>query len=514
MTRILVAALVFSTLLPVAASADDPKTIAKDFCNAVAAQALCRKVFVMPKDTEARMEALAGGKLRGDGWPLKDVCNEGYNEFYDLEGSDGLQMACQTTLGLFGPNGSRRAGLVTPVAAPAMKMAESDIAAIAQDLCYAATVAEACPDISLTEGVEQRLNTETGVELRKKGGYFSSECGGGVFSASLAKGKAPIARFCAASLAAYGPQGTTRTGLLAGSGASKTTGSALSKAVEAAQSVAETLGVNKKAAPEPANTAPVETVAVKPVAAKTPAPETMVVLTELPPLKAGKSAEDMLGAVPGTLSDAECATLDQQMQASKQRLDAATNLAELAELAITHAADIRLVAALCPGRSVPAPPDAAVARVTATGLEACHIVLDADKALQDRAGDQRKQKRYRGMMAIDDARLWAIEAFSPSCSKLTARTIESRLKFAKQQVERNRESYPCRIWQDFQRAEMDKVRALGKEKDFKQAIDVLDNRVAAAIHGMGAACADEKYMESSKNYWLSQRQYLQQRMSR
>ena len=101
--------LVFSS----ASFADDNAAgIAKDFCHAVAAQALCSKTFVMRKGTEARMSKLAGQKLRGSGVPLNTQCEAGYTEFYTMEDANGLNAACQTTLGLFGKNGTRRAGLV------------------------------------------------------------------------------------------------------------------------------------------------------------------------------------------------------------------------------------------------------------------------------------------------------------------------------------------------------------------------------------------------------------------
>ena len=114
--------LVFSS----ASFADDNAAgIAKDFCHAVAAQALCSKIFVMRKGTEQRMSKLAGQKLRGSGVPLNAQCEAGYTEFYKMEDADGLDAACKTTLGLFGETGTRRAGLVFARNAPAMKLPEA-----------------------------------------------------------------------------------------------------------------------------------------------------------------------------------------------------------------------------------------------------------------------------------------------------------------------------------------------------------------------------------------------------
>lgn len=89
------------------------EAIARDFCHAVAAQALCEDHFTMAKGTEARMEAEAGGKLRGEGSPLDAACSTGYNAFYDYEAEKGLNAACVETLGLYGDDGTKRAGLVS-----------------------------------------------------------------------------------------------------------------------------------------------------------------------------------------------------------------------------------------------------------------------------------------------------------------------------------------------------------------------------------------------------------------
>ena len=89
------------------------KAIAKDFCHAVAAQALCEDHFTMAKGTEAALEAEAGGKLRGEGSPLDESCEAGYSAFYDYEAENGLDAACVETLGLYGEDGTERAGLVS-----------------------------------------------------------------------------------------------------------------------------------------------------------------------------------------------------------------------------------------------------------------------------------------------------------------------------------------------------------------------------------------------------------------
>jgi len=107
----------FSLLLMVgsASHADEAvnKDIARDFCHAVAAQALCETHFTMAKGTEAALEVEAGGKLRGEGSPLDESCEAGYSAFYDFEAENGLDAACIETLGLYGEDGTKRAGLVS-----------------------------------------------------------------------------------------------------------------------------------------------------------------------------------------------------------------------------------------------------------------------------------------------------------------------------------------------------------------------------------------------------------------
>lgn len=116
--QMLIRTFVFSAFLltmGVASYADDAgnEAIARDFCHAVAAQALCEDHFTMAKGTEAGMEAEAGGKLRGEGSPLNAACEAGYNAFYDYEAEKGLDAACIETLGLYGEDGTERAGLVS-----------------------------------------------------------------------------------------------------------------------------------------------------------------------------------------------------------------------------------------------------------------------------------------------------------------------------------------------------------------------------------------------------------------
>ena len=114
----LIRTFVFSSLLltmGLASYADEAanKAIAQDFCHAVAAQALCEDHFTMAKGTEAALEAEAGGKLRGEGSPLDEACEAGYSAFYDFEAENGLDAACIETLGLYGGDGTKRAGLVS-----------------------------------------------------------------------------------------------------------------------------------------------------------------------------------------------------------------------------------------------------------------------------------------------------------------------------------------------------------------------------------------------------------------
>jgi len=114
----LIKAIVFFSLLITmgfASYADEAanEAIARDFCHAVAAQALCENHFTMAKGTEAAQEKEAGGKLRGDDSPLNAACEAGYNTFYDFEAEHGLDAACIETLGLYGEDGTKRAGLVS-----------------------------------------------------------------------------------------------------------------------------------------------------------------------------------------------------------------------------------------------------------------------------------------------------------------------------------------------------------------------------------------------------------------
>ncbi len=213
--RILLAsmALLCGTSLSAAA---EPEKIAKDFCHAVAAQALCSKTFTMAKGTEKRMQSQAGQKLRGDGVALNGQCEAGYNEFYTMESKDGLETACRTTLSLFGPSGSRRAGLVKARGTPKMKLPEKQVEKMIHAVCYAETAAKACPSLEMSKGYDQRLSEATGVPATEKRRYFRKACGQGVFRASLNKGRkgVKLSTFCAGAHGEYGKAGTVQAGLL------------------------------------------------------------------------------------------------------------------------------------------------------------------------------------------------------------------------------------------------------------------------------------------------------------
>lgn len=209
-----------STLILIAGSgsalASSPEAISKDFCYAAAAQAMCDKTFTMKRGTEARLQSLAGQKLRGEGEALHQVCNTGYNEFYTLEGAQGLEKACARTMELYGPNGSRRAGLVQPRSAPKMKLPEKQVGATFLAACYAEAVAKDCPTLNMVAGHNQRLQAKTGVSAKEKLRYFSTECGRGAFRAADAKYGVPLNSYCAKGLAMYGPNGSSQAGWLTG----------------------------------------------------------------------------------------------------------------------------------------------------------------------------------------------------------------------------------------------------------------------------------------------------------
>ncbi|PLX38214.1 MAG: hypothetical protein C0606_08325 [Hyphomicrobiales bacterium] len=513
--RIVLAAGSLTLLLTGGAQADEPGAIARDFCQAVAAQASCKKVFVMPKDTEQRLADLAGGPLRGKDSALKDDCNAGYNAYYALEDEKGQDAACAAALGLFGENGTQRAGLVVARAAPSgLKLPEAAIAAMATDLCYAVTVADNCPDTKLVEGIEARLDGEAGVRLREPGGYFSGECGSGAFRASLAKGKVALTEFCATSLGEYGPSGTVRAGLLTG----PQTAAAAPVIVPApgiAPPESQTLRViqppkdtaAKKVAPPKTGDKKAED---KEVAPGIPA-SALTILTDLPPLPEGKTAEDVLGFTPGARSAEACAALTGELAAESAALEAG-NLADKTRTAVQLAAHIRIAASVCPGASVPEMPQAVVDAVAATGLEACHIVLEADKTLEAAGRDLQKANDFLSMIANTEGRLWALEGFAPTCSSATERSMSSKVRFAKSQLDREKEFYGCRLWQDLQRQEMDGLRVLMKDKKWVEGIALLDGRIAAVLHGAQAACGDKGSVDSMKKYWLTQRQFFQGRL--
>ena len=199
-----------------APTAPDPNAIARDFCHAVVAASRCRKAVTMPDGTEARLAEEAGARLRGDDSPTRAACSAGYAEFYADEGRLGRDGACNGGFALFGPQGSRRAGLLARRSKPKLMLPEDEVAAIAGDLCYADQVAKSCSSLALADGLEARLAGQTGTDLRAEDGYFIRECGNGSFAASMARGRTSIEAFCADGLARFGPAGTDRAGFLTG----------------------------------------------------------------------------------------------------------------------------------------------------------------------------------------------------------------------------------------------------------------------------------------------------------
>ncbi|MCC2113889.1 MAG: hypothetical protein KDJ16_17770, partial [Hyphomicrobiales bacterium] len=457
--------------------------------NAVAAQARCGKVFTMPKDTEAQLEGLAGGKLRGAESPLDEDCNAGYNEYYELEDGKGLETACRETYALFGAEGNRRKGLLVAREKPGLKLPEADVAAIATDLCYAQVAAEKCPSLLLTDGIVDRLNDETGTDLLKKGGYFASECGSGTYRAALASGKST--EFCADAALKFGIGGSKRSGLIAGT-------------------VDAPAGTAKTASKVPEATAPSTQVQPKAAASE----PKLVILTELPSLPDGKTPEDVLGAAPGTLDADGCAVEKKAVDDAMALLTGAANLGEAAKHAVHAAARIKAAAALCPDLALPDLPEDVAQKVVDTGLEACHIVMDAEREVSTAARDYQTKKLYRAMIAISEARAWALKAFLPACSRLTERSVTSRIASTEKQIARDQETYPCYTWQNFVRDETKAVGDLTMKKDWNGALERMDGRTLAAIHGMDAACAKKDAVESTTKYWLSQRKNIQYLMTR
>ncbi len=506
-------------------AANTPQEIAKDFCHAVAAQALCEKYLVMDSAVEDRLEQLAGGKLRGKASPLNPLCEAGYNEYYKTESALGLEKSCKSVIGLYGPQGTRRAGLVTPRAAPAMKLPQTTIAIMVKDLCYAASVARSCPGVSLAKGVEDKLNVQSGVKLRDPKGYFSTECGSGAYRAALAKGKSSLPEFCARSLAAYGKTGNIRAGLLSGSQvAAKTVPVKPVTSVPPAPVPAPAKPVaNAPAAPAytpPAPPAPALNAPLAPARPAappqpvTPAQYNLVILTQLPPLPAGQTPISILGGKPGLLGPQACRTLQQRVVRAGQNLSAARTFAAQTRAAILYAAEVKAIAALCP--SIPAGrlPEAVLTGAINTGLDACPVVLETFKTLNGLASDFRKKSMYRGLFGLTQAKLWVMERLVNSCSRYTRGIMKSTLKYTRKNAERERKSYTCRIWQNLFYGEMKAVRALSSKKAVRQALKRLDTRAAAAIHGQRTACAKPSYATSSEKQWLSTRKYLQLRMDR
>ena len=220
----------------------------------------------------------------------------------------------------------------------------------------------------------------------------------------------------------------------------------------------------------------------------------------------------MLGFAPGSLPDEACAERLAARTRNAAALKEAKTLAETTRLAVRLAADIKLTEAVCGGEPAEMP-DAAAAAVAASGLEACHIVLEETDALDDAIMGYLNDKHYRAMLAAEEARLWALGAFAPACSKLTERRMTSALRFARTRLARDTKTYPCLIWQTFIRDEQDAVRALKDDGEWMAAIERLDNRLAPAIHGLDAACDKRNFVESNTKYWLFQRRQIQAEMA-
>ncbi|PHR96786.1 MAG: hypothetical protein COA78_28370 [Blastopirellula sp.] len=199
---------------------------------------------------------------------------------------------------------------------------------------------------------------------------------------------------------------------------------------------------------------------------------------------------------------------------SQKNLTIAASLAEKIQLSVLHAATIKTAEALCPELKVPSLPDEIAQKVAATGLEACHIVLASVKEIGKSIKSFRSKKLYRALIASSKAQLWALEAFTPSCSRLTERTVQSTIKYMTQQIERDMPVYRCRIWQDVLTAEMKDVRKLNLEKKWDKAIDLLDTKGLAAVHGVSSTCDNPAFGENASKRWVSRRQRIQRSMHR
>ena len=576
------------------AAADDPGKVAEDFCYAVAAQALCDKTFIMPKGTEGQLEALAGQKLRGKGKPLNASCEKGYNAFYGLESAKGLESACAKTLTLYGPQGTRRAGLVTPRGKPQMKLPEAQVAAKFKSVCYAEAVAKACPALDMAAGHDARLTRETGVPAGEKLRYFSKECGSGTFRASLAKGKTTLDAFCAAGHARYGSDGSELAGLLvvkpgmaAPARQAKSPPPALDakKMVERARAAANkaiaqtvdqicgALATSRKAADLCAGVsaaagledllqvqlgdavgkvaercAKVQPPAVgdadkaafcrKAIAdygpkgrafpnmlvlAEAARPSTpaqarpaagsrtkaeRVILDAVPPRRKNTDPVALLGAAPGTLGPDACRGLSDEIKAAKTGLAEASSLKSRVEMTVRLVASGMVGQALCPAGIRFTPPTDVVAAVKASGLEACHIVEDEVKGFRNKEKAFHKERRYRAILALNAASVWAYETFQPVCTRLMTRRVQQMLKFARDNEGRNSARYECFIWSDFVRQEMQAADALARERRHREAIAQLDTRVLAGLHGLEEHC-DEKRNKFPRERWLSTRKRYQ-----
>lgn len=236
------------------------------------------------------------------------------------------------------------------------------------------------------------------------------------------------------------------------------------------------------------------------------------VLTELPPLPEGKSAADILGDVPGTLPGPDCAALAGQTEQEAAKV-ADGSLADSVRALVLFLGHRAARISACPGTAFVAGPRQAVARIVETGLEACHLVIDADRDLEKEASDLARAGALRQAMGINQGRVAALEAFAPTCSDLTRQRMALRLRFARSRAARDRGKVECRLWQDRRRAEMAAVEELRKAGDWAGGIARLDGPVAAAIHGMIAACgAQSPGVELAKKSWVFRRKALQGRL--
>ncbi|MEM7301268.1 MAG: hypothetical protein AAF468_09310 [Pseudomonadota bacterium] len=481
--------------LPQVAFADDSGELATDFCHAVQAAVSCRTTLSMKKSLEEKLSKEAGAPLRGDASPYGKQCNAGYSKFYDAEEKIGKAAACKEVLALYGPEGAKRAGLVSPVTLPAsMKVTAEEAEVLAGHLCYAQAAAKHCgSDARISADAETTVSGIAGINMKNGGKFFNSACAGGAFRFGLSKGKNPPE--CEKALALYGTGGSAFPGLLVGEPTGKSAAESMSESVktEAKSEAAET-------------TTKAE--------AKTELPEgALKIVTEFPGLPEGQTIEGMIGGAPGMADEATCQTLEAEVGKASAALKSG-NLGERATASIQYAALVMEHQATCPAVDGMKLPISTIAEVNNTGLEACHIAIAGAKAIDDRGKVNRRGKNYRAYLANGKARIWALEAFEPSCSELTKRRMESSIKFAKSSLERNQAYFGCQIWQQYQRDQMKVVRDLSRNKDYVGAITLLDTKLVAAIAGMEKNCEAGATMDNTKKYWLSQRKSVQLRLTR